>query len=182
MKLSAQNPNLEVCWVVFSAPGDRTGEAQRSAKDLLGPNTRQEVKIGTFRESFFPTEWAAIKEWFGEIRTAFSPDLIFTHFREDRHQDHRVVSDLTWNTFRNHSILEYEVPKYDGDLGRPNSYVVLSEETANRKVQLLMHHFQTQHAKHWFSEELFFGLMRLRGIEVASRYAEGFHAKKLVLA
>lgn len=181
MQLCARNPQLEVCWVVFTAPGERTAEARRSARDLLGPDTRLEIKIGEFRESFFPSEWPRIKEWFAEIRAGFAPDLIFTHGREDRHQDHNVLAELTWNTFRNHLILEYEIPKYEGDLGHPNVFIPLPETVAARKVSLLMKHFQSQQNKHWFSEDLFWGLMRIRGIECASRHAEAFHGSKLTL-
>lgn len=181
LKLAAQVPDLEVHWVVLTAPGDRAAEATQSAEALLGSGVDRKIMIGAFRESYFPAEWAAIKDWFREIAANFSPDLVFTHFRDDRHQDHRVVSDLTWNAFRNHTILEYEIPKYDGDLGRPNLYVPLSEEIARKKTAILMRHFQTQQSKHWFSEDLFLGLMRVRGMEAATRYAEAFHSRKIVL-
>jgi len=182
LRLAELVPDLEVCWVVFSAPGQRSSEAKNSAENFLGKNARHTVKIGAFRESYFPSEWASIKDWFEEIRTGFTPDLVLTHFRDDRHQDHRVISDLAWNTFRSHLVLEYEIPKYDGDLGRPNLYVNLPESVARNKVEILMQHFKTQQSKHWFTEDLFLGLMRIRGIEAASQYAEAFHSRKLVLA
>jgi LmbE family N-acetylglucosaminyl deacetylase len=180
LKLAEEYAGLEVCWVVFTASETRAQEARQSAETLLGSGIAGKIMVGTFRESYFPAEWAAIKDWFGQIAD-FAPDLVFTHFRDDRHQDHRVVSDLTWNAFRNHAILEYEIPKYDGDLGRPNLYVPLSEEIARKKAAILMGHFQTQKSKHWFSEDLFLGLMRVRGMEAATRYAEAFHSRKIVL-
>ena len=124
LKLAGQIPDLEVYWVVFSAPGPRAEEARRSADDFLSGVTRKEVRIGSFRESYFHSEWPAIKDWFEQIKATFEPDLVLTHYRDDRHQDHRVLSDLAWNTFRSHLILEYEILKYDGDLGRDRKSVV----------------------------------------------------------
>lgn len=183
LKLIEARPDLSVYWVVFSAPGQRTAEAESSANAFLANVVEKTIRVvGTsFRESFFTTEWAKIKELFEDIRKNFDPDLIFTHTREDRHQDHRVLSDLAWNTFRNHLILEYEIPKWDGDLGVPNLYVELTPEQAKRKADLLMEHFKTQQTKHWFSEDLFYSLMRIRGIEAGARYAEGFYGRKVVL-
>jgi LmbE family N-acetylglucosaminyl deacetylase len=179
-KLIAARPDLSIRWVVFSAPGKRTEEAQNSANAYLANVPDKQVHIGTFRESFFPSEWPKIKEWFEEIRKSFDPDIVFTHFRDDRHQDHRVLSDMAWNTFRNHQILEYEIPKYDGDLGIPNVFVELDEPQAKDKARLLMQHFGTQHNKHWFSEDLFLSMLRIRGIESGTRYAEAFHARKIL--
>jgi LmbE family N-acetylglucosaminyl deacetylase len=133
--------DLEVWWVVFSTPGPRSDEALASAEEYLAGVKWRKIRLGSFRESYFPTEWAGIKDWFEEIRSEFEPDLVFTHYRNDRHQDHRVLSDLAWNTFRNHLILEYEILKYDGDLGSPNLFVPLSEEAGALKVTLLMKHF-----------------------------------------
>ena len=182
LKLAQSRPDLSVHWVVFSAPGLRTSEAENSAKAFLASAAEKNIHIGSsFRESFFPTEWAKIKELFEGIRKSFEPDLIFTHCREDRHQDHRVLSDLAWNTFRNHLILEYEIPKYDGDLSTPNFYVELTSEQAKRKVDLLMKHFKTQQTKHWFSEDLFYSMLRIRGVESGTRYAEAFYARKVLL-
>jgi LmbE family N-acetylglucosaminyl deacetylase len=182
LQLSEKAPELEVRWVVFSAPGPRTEEAKRSADDFLSGVSRKVVNIGSFRESYFPSEWPAIKEWFEEIKAKFDPDAIFTHYRDDRHQDHRVLSDLTWNTFRSHLILEYEILKYDGDLGTPNVFVPLSELAAARKIELLLKHFKTQLTKHWFTSDTFASMHRIRGIECASPtgFAEGFHCRKLV--
>lgn len=177
------SPEAQVCWVVFSAPGERAEEARRSAESFLAKAGRAEILVGSFRESYFPSEWPAIKDWFEEIRRKMEPDVVFTHFREDRHQDHRVLSDLAWNTFRQHLVLEYEILKYDGDLGKPNLYVPLARETCQRKIALLMEHFETQKKRHWFSEDSFEALHRIRGIECASPsgMAEAFHARKLVV-
>jgi LmbE family N-acetylglucosaminyl deacetylase len=192
LKLIAANPNLKIAWVVFNAERARHGEAMESAKEYLAPLKKgYQLKINSFRESYFPTEWAEIKTFFGRVASDFladcdglPPDLIFTHTREDRHQDHRVISDLTWNAFRNNLVLEYEIPKYDGDLGTPNVYVSLSKEIVDRKVDLLLEHFRSQATtKHWFDEESFRALLRIRGLECASlsRYAEAFYARKMVL-
>ncbi|MBV8900539.1 MAG: PIG-L family deacetylase [Verrucomicrobia bacterium] len=175
-------PALEVCWVVFSAPGARTGEAQRSADEFLAGIERKRVEIGSFRESYFPSQWPAIKDWLEQIRATFDPEVVFTHYRDDRHQDHRVLSDLAWNTFRNHLILEYEILKYDGDLGHPGVFIPLSEQLCNRKIELLLKHFQTQLSKHWFTRDTFEAMHRIRGIECASPTgrAEAFYCRKLV--
>jgi LmbE family N-acetylglucosaminyl deacetylase len=183
LKLAGQVPDLEICWVVFSAPGSRAEEARRSADEFLAGLARKQVKIGSFRESYFPSEWPAIKDWFAEIRAEFDPEIVFTHYRDDRHQDHRVLSDLAWNTFRNHLILEYEILKYDGDLGRPNIFVSLSEQLCTRKIELLLKHFKTQSSKHWFTGDTFEAMHRIRGIECASPTgrAEAFYCRKLIL-
>jgi LmbE family N-acetylglucosaminyl deacetylase len=190
LKLIEGNPDLKVCWVVFNAERTRFGEAVESAKDYLAPLKKGgQIKIGEFRESYFPTQWGEIKDFFKQVSSDFfdecgglGPDLIFTHTRDDRHQDHRVLSDLTWNAFRNNLILEYEILKYDGDLGRPNLYVPLPERIAARKIELLFKHFKSQaSSKHWFDQDSFNALHRIRGLECASRYAEAFHARKLAL-
>src|SRR4029077_18516039 len=179
LKLAGQASDLEVWWVVFSASGPRAEEASRSADEFLSGVARKQVKIGSFRESYFPSEWSTIKEWFEEIKAKFDPDVVFTHYRDDRHQDHRVLSDLSWNTFRNHFILEYEVPKYDGDLGIPNLFIPLSEGLAREKVGNVCRHFQTQSNKHWFGRDTFLALLRLRGMECGAKYAEAFYARKI---
>jgi LmbE family N-acetylglucosaminyl deacetylase len=183
LTLAEQIPDLEICWVVFSAPGSRAEEAGRSADDFLGNVARKEVRIGSFRESYFPSEWPSIKDWFEEIKAKFQPEVVFTHYRDDRHQDHRVLSDLAWNTFRNHLILEYEIVKYDGDLGHPNVFVPLSEQLCTRKIALLLKHFGTQSTKHWFTGDTFEALHRIRGVECASASgrAEAFYCRKIVL-
>jgi LmbE family N-acetylglucosaminyl deacetylase len=183
LKLLAEIPDLEVYWAVFSAPGARVEEARNSANSYLTGIAAKQIRIGSFRESYFPSEWPSIKEWYEEIKAGFDPDLVLTHYRDDRHQDHRVLSDLAWNTFRNHMILEYEILKYDGDLGRPNVYVPISEEGCRRKINLLFEHFKTQTAKHWFTPDTFEALLRLRGIECASASgrAEAFYSRKMTL-
>jgi LmbE family N-acetylglucosaminyl deacetylase len=137
------------------------------------------VKIENFRDGYFPGEICQIKDYFESLKKTINPDLIFTHYRNDRHQDHRVISDLTWNTFRNHFILEYEIPKYDGDLGNPNFYVKLSNSVIQQKSEIIMDCFPSQAGSHWFDPETFHALARLRGIEIAVRYAEAFYAHKL---
>jgi LmbE family N-acetylglucosaminyl deacetylase len=183
LKLVEQVPDLEICWVVFSAPGHRADEASRSADDFLGGVANKQVRIGSFRESYFPSEWPAIKDWFEQIKEKFDPDVVFTHYRDDRHQDHRVLADLAWNTFRNHLILEYEILKYDGDLGSPNTFMPLSQQLCARKIELLLKHFKTQSTKHWFTSDTFEAMHRIRGIECASATgrAEAFYCRKLVL-
>jgi LmbE family N-acetylglucosaminyl deacetylase len=183
LKLAAQVSDLEIRWFVFSAPGTRADEARRSADEYLAGVARKEVHIGSFRESYFPSEWVSIKDWFEELKAKFEPDVVFTHYREDRHQDHRVLSDLAWNTFRNHLIFEYEILKYDGDLGSPNVFVPLSDQLCSRKTELLLKHFKTQSTKHWFTSDTFEALLRIRGIECASAtgHAEAFYCRKLVL-
>lgn len=183
LKLARDVPDLEVCWVVFSAPGPRADEARLSANEFLDCCAHKTIKIASFRESYFPSEWPLIKEWFEEIRSGFDPEVVFTHFRDDRHQDHRILSDLAWNTFRSHLILEYEILKYDGDLGCPNVFVPLSEQLCARKIELLLKHFKSQSTKHWFTSDTFEAMHRIRGIECASATgrAEGFYCRKLVL-
>lgn len=183
LKLIGQFPRLKIYWVVFSGSAPRSREAQASVRGLLKGAGTPKVLVKDFRDGFFPFQGAAIKEFFEKLKKKIEPDLVFTHYREDRHQDHRLLSDLAWNTFRNHLILEYEVPKYDGDLGIPNLYVPLGEELCRRKVEHLCAFFQTQANKHWFSADTFLGLMRLRGVECASstQHAEAFYARKLLL-
>ena len=179
LKLIQQNPTLEFTWVVFSGDKERAQEASASAERFLDGAAAAKIITLEFQDTLFPTQFAALKDAFGQIRTEIAPDVIFTQYRDDRHQDHRTLSDLTWNAFRNHAILEYEIPKFDGDLGQPNVFVDLPEETAKRKIELLMECFGTQRSKHWFSPDTFEGLMRLRGLESATRFAEGFHGRKL---
>jgi LmbE family N-acetylglucosaminyl deacetylase len=183
LQLASEVHDLEIMWVVFSAPGRRAGEARQSAEDFLSDISRKEIKIGSFRESYFPSEWPSIKEWIEAIKAKFDPDVVFTHYRHDRHQDHRVLSDLAWNTFRNHLILEYEILKYDGDLGQPNLFVPLSERLSSRKIEMLLKHFKTQSSKHWFTRDTFAAMHRIRGIECASYtgLAEAFYSRKLLL-
>ena len=171
---------LHVHWVVLSADEERAAEARASAEAFLAGAASSRVSVESFRDAFF-RYGGEVKEYFEALKGEVSPDLILTHHGSDLHQDHRLVAELTWNTFRDHLILEYEIPKYDGDLGSPNVFVHLDEEAARRKVALLLESFPSQRSKAWFTEELFLGLMRLRGMEGASPggYAEAFHARKL---
>jgi LmbE family N-acetylglucosaminyl deacetylase len=182
LKLLRDHPGVDVQWVVFSGSGSRAEEARRSAELFLGAAAARTIVVEQFEDTLFPSAGPAIKASFERLKS-FRPDVVFTHYRDDRHQDHRVLSDLAWNTFRNHLILEYEIPKYDGDLGIPNVFVPLEEDVVARKVELLCEVFQTQGNRHWFSEDTFRALMRLRGIECASdsKYAEAFHCRKLTL-
>lgn len=179
----AEVPQLHVTWVVLSAPGVRADEARRSAETLLAGAASVEVVVGDFTDAHFPSETARLKTFLSDIARRTTADLVLTHRLEDRHQDHRTVGELTWQTWRDHLILEYEIPKYEGDLGQPNVYVPLPADTAQRKVQHLMQHFGTQRSKGWFTEATFQGLMALRGIEcrAPSGQAEAFHARKVVL-
>ena len=174
---------FEVSWCVLSAAGPRAAEARASASDFLQGVERARVEIHQFRDGIFPAQTSDIKAWFEDLKSRIDPDVILTHRSDDAHQDHREVSRLTWNTFRDHLILEYEIPKWDGDLGRPNCYVPVSSSVMSRKVELLMRHFGTQRSKHWFDEETFRGLGRLRGMECRApdRYAEAFFARKVAI-
>ncbi len=182
LKLIASEPNLHVLWVVFSATATRACEAKTSAARFLTGAAWQQIEVQEFRDGFFPYVGYEIKQYFEELKQRYSPDVIFTHYREDRHQDHRLISDLTWNTYRDHFILEYEIPKYDGDLGSPNCFVTLDEATCHRKVTSIVETFQTQQNRRWFTQETFLALLRLRGVECGapSGYAEGFYCRKAV--
>jgi LmbE family N-acetylglucosaminyl deacetylase len=184
LDLVARRRRIELDWVVFSAAGARAQEARRSAALFLRGAARHRVAIHGFRDGFFPYEGGEVKKAFEELKTQLTPDLILTHYRDDRHQDHRLLSELTWNTFRDHFILEYEIPKFDGDLGTPNCFFPLKRSACARKVRYLNRAFASQRDKHWFSEETFMALMRLRGMEcrAADGYAEAFYARKVVIA
>jgi LmbE family N-acetylglucosaminyl deacetylase len=183
LQLLAGSDRLEFYWLVLCSNPERAKEAKRSANAFLRGAHKKTVVVKTFRDGFLPYIGAPVKESFEEVKQSFVPDLVFTHFRSDLHQDHRMVCELTWNTFRNHLILEYEVPKYDADLRSPNFFVPLSAAIFRKKIKALMRFFGTQRNKQWFTEDLFEGLMRLRGIEAASptRYAEAFHCRKVLL-
>ena len=168
LRLIAENPGVAVRWVVFSASPAREAEARDSAKGFLDEVENKEVIIRQFRDGFFPFEGGQIKEFFEELKVGFSPDVIFTHTRDDLHQDHRTLAQLTWNTFRNHLVLEYEIPKYEADLGHPNFFVPIDDATCQRKIDILMRAFPSQANKNWFTEDTFRALLRLRGTRVAS--------------
>jgi LmbE family N-acetylglucosaminyl deacetylase len=175
--------NVAVHWVVFSASEVRAGEARESAGAFLARAREKQVVVKGYRDGFFPFQGAQIKDDFEALKRELNPDLVFTHYRDDRHQDHRLISDLTWNTYRNHLILEYEIPKYDGDLGQPNLFVPLREELCSRKVQIVVESFRSQRHKQWFDEQTFLAIARLRGMEANSptRFAEAFYCRKAVL-
>ncbi len=183
LRLLSEHPGAEVHWVVFSAGEAREREARASAADFLGGASATTVTVKRFRESYFPSVWADIKDFFEDVRREVNPDVVFCHRSRDLHQDHRVVGELTWNTFRNHLILEYEITKYEGDLGTPNVYVPLTSAQADRKVELLMHHFASQRSRGWFRPSTFQGIMSIRGIEcnAPDGRAEAFHARKIVI-
>jgi LmbE family N-acetylglucosaminyl deacetylase len=174
LRLLSEHQNMGVDWVVFSSAKDRAGEAQRSADLFLAGAGRKNVVLKNFRDGFFPYSGGEIKEYFEAIKKDLNPDVIFTHFRHDLHQDHRLICELTWNTFRNHLILEYEVIKYDGDLGSPNVFIPLDRATCRKKIEIISECFKTQGNRSWFNEEVFFSLMRIRGVEcnAPDQYAE----------
>ena len=183
LRLVEELPDLRVCWVTFSGTVERLKELEHSAGEFLAGAADFTVQTHAFRDGFFPYLGTGIKEAFEELKEIVSPDLILTHYRQDAHQDHRIVSELTWNTFRDHVILEYEVPKYDGDLGLPNFFVDLTRLQCERKIDCLMQLYGSQRSRAWFSEETFWAMLRLRGVEARARsgFAEGFHCRKLVV-
>src|SRR5215470_14140127 len=182
LRLAQQYPNCEFHWVVFSALGVRAAEAEKAAGLFAGNRIERGPVLKQFQDGFLPFTGAEVKATFEEIK-AVSPDLIFTHHRNDAHQDHRLLAELTWNTFRDHLILEYEIPKYDGDLGQPSVFLPLESELCERKIRYLMECFASQRLKRWFEPETFRGIMRLRGMECnsPSGYAEAFYGRKLLL-
>lgn len=184
IRLAEELPHAHIHWVVLSACGEREEEARKSAMQLLSPFQSTELSIYDFKDGYFPQYMGEIKDRFEALKSAISPDVIFTHHCDDRHQDHRVMGELTWNTFRDHFILEYEIPKYDGGLGSPNHFVTLSETIVTQKCDHLIQYFASQRDHHWFSNDLFRGLMRLRGVECRSPsgFAEGFYCRKATLS
>jgi LmbE family N-acetylglucosaminyl deacetylase len=183
LRLLAEYPGSQVDWVVLSSTPEREREARASSAEFLAGAGRATVTIGTFRESFFPYRGESIKDFFEQVKASVSPDLVFTHHRRDEHQDHRLVAELTWNTFRDHLIAEYEIPKYEGDLGQPNLFVPLPADVARRKVELIVRHFKSQASRSWFRPETFQAVMALRGVEcnAPDGLAEAFHCRKLTL-
>jgi LmbE family N-acetylglucosaminyl deacetylase len=183
LRLAAERPDLHVHWIVFSSDSVRAKEARHSADRFLEHTANKTILVRDFRNGFFPYVATKIKEYFEELKADVSPDLILTHYRGDLHQDHRTISELTWNTFRDHLILEYEIPKYDGDLGSPNIFVGLPESVRDNKVQIILESFASQKDKHWFSADTFRAMMRLRGMEsnASSGYAEAFYCRKVVV-
>jgi LmbE family N-acetylglucosaminyl deacetylase len=184
LTLVRSNPDLEVDWVVLSAPGERGAEARASAAAFLNGVANLRVVVHEFRDGFLPYVGAEVKDVFEKLKDRVDPQAVFTHAGYDFHQDHRLACELTWNTFRSHLILEYEIPKVDGDLGRPNMFMPLTAAIVEEKLALVEQHFTTQSSKHWFDRETFLGLMRLRGMESVApeRFAEAFTCRKAVLA
>jgi LmbE family N-acetylglucosaminyl deacetylase len=184
LRLQQEYPNIDVQWVVFSCTSHphREREARASARAFL-PKAKKCVAINDFRDGFFPFLGAAIKEYFDQLKMQLEPDVIFTHHSDDLHQDHRLISSLTWNTFRDHLILEYEICKYDGRMGMPNLFIPLDRSLSVKKAEHLLRHYQSQKTKHWFTKDVFLSMLRLRGLEcnAPSGYAEAFYGRKLVL-
>jgi LmbE family N-acetylglucosaminyl deacetylase len=183
LRLLKESPGTRVHWVVFGANGERAKEATLSAQDFLRGAGERTIAVKGFRDGFLPYLGADVKDVFEQLKREVSPDLILTHYRNDLHQDHRLVCELTWNTWRDHLIWEYEIPKYDGDMGTPNVYVSLQRALCKRKISLVMKHFATQRSKRWFTPDLFESLLRLRGIEAAGPhpYAEAFYGRKVLV-
>jgi len=173
--------DVDVRWVVLSSTKTRAAEAAAAAELFLKGARAHTVRIESFADGHFPYQGADIKRYFEGLKRAVSPTVVFTHHRDDRHQDHRLVSDTTWQTFRDSLILEYEIPKYDGDLGVPNVFAHLDAATCERKIRYIVRSFKTQKAKPWFTEETLRAIMRLRGVESRARYAEAFYGRKLIL-
>ena len=180
LRLVAERREIEVLWVVFGATPERAQEARASAAAFLEGVATAKVIVRDYRDGFLPYSGAAVKDDFEALKREFSPDLVFTHYRDDRHQDHRLISELTWNTWRDHLILEYEIPKYDGDFGSPNFFATLPVPTLDRKIDLVMRHFSSQAGKPWFTADLFRAVCRIRGMESSAPggFAEGFYCRK----
>lgn len=184
LRLLAEHPRAAVRWVVFGGTDPaRAAEARSAAGAVLGNDGRHRVEILSYSDSYFPASWERIKREFDRIRREFDSGLIFTHCQHDAHQDHRLIQEFTRNSFRDHCILEYEIPKYDGDLWRANTYIPLDPAVVDRKIQLLMDHFASQAHRPWFTPDTFRATLRLRGIEcnAPGGWAEGFRAAKIVL-
>ena len=183
LRLARENPQLHFYWVVLSSNAVRAQEAQRSAELFLRGVASYKVVIKEFRNGYFPYAGAHLKDYFEDLKKTLNPDLILTHYSQDLHQDHRITAELTWNTFRNHFILEYEIPKYDGGLGTPNFFIPAKPEHCDVKIRHLLDCFRSEASKPWFTRETFLGLMRLRGVEcnAPSGYAEAFYCRKTVL-
>jgi LmbE family N-acetylglucosaminyl deacetylase len=183
LRLAAERPDLEVLWVVFGSTPERAAEARASAGDFLAGFSRSRLVVHEFRDAFMPYVGAEVKDAFEALKAEYDPDIVFTHRANDGHQDHRLVSELTWNTWRNHLVLEYEIPKYDGDFGSPNVFAPLTAELVERKIDLVLKHFRTQSTRHWLTGDLLRAVTRIRGMECVApeQLAEAFYSRKLVL-
>jgi LmbE family N-acetylglucosaminyl deacetylase len=172
--------DTQITWIVFSANPKRKKEAIESANTFLEKSGTKTIIVNNFDETYFPYDGREIKQYFFQL-SSFNPDIIFTHHRGDSHQDHKLICELTWNTFRDHLIFEYEIPKYDGDLGNPNVYSILPKEIGEKKIGTIVKVFRSQKDRNWFDEETFWALLRLRGVESNSvtKYAEAFYARKI---
>ena len=181
LRLVEENKIQSAKWVVFTSTPERRKEAQACAEYFLKDVASKEIVILDYKDTLLPESKPELKKALESFKTEFLPDVIFTHHRHDLHQDHKVLAELTWNSFRNHLVLEYEIPKYDGDLGHPNFFVSLHESVVSKKIQALLTYYVSQKQKHWFDAETFLSLLRVRGLEIASltRYAEAFHVKKV---
>lgn len=183
LKMLSDNRAVSVYWVVLSAEGERIREARESAEIFLVGAERKEITIKGFKDGFFPYHGSKIKEYFEGMKEQIFPDLIFTHYRHDLHQDHRLISELTWNTFRDHLILEYEVIKYDGDIGQPGFFVPLNEGVVKKKLEHIFECFKSQESKPWFTKDALLSILRIRGVEcnAPDKYAEAFYCRKIVV-
>jgi len=182
LRLAAEIPDLIVRWVVFSGEGLRGREAKKSAAAFLENIPNPQIEVLGFRDGYFPFNGADIKDCFEVLKRDFHPSLVLTHWQGDAHQDHRLIADLTHNTFRDHLVLEYEIPKYDGDLGNPNFFVQMTQAQLRRKIETIDRYFVSQHGRGWFSEETFLAIARLRGIgcNAEEGFAEAFYGRKIV--
>jgi LmbE family N-acetylglucosaminyl deacetylase len=183
LRLVSELPNLAVRWIVFSATEIREAEARKSAAAFLHGAGESRVDVAGFRDGYFPFQGAEIKDYFEAIKADFDPALVLTHWTGDAHQDHRLIAQLTHNTFRNHLVFEYEVPKYDGDLGNPAVFIPLTLQQVRQKVEIIGRHFPSQTQRTWFCDDTFLAMARLRGVgcRAPEGVAEAFYAKKLVL-
>ncbi len=173
--------DLDVHWAVLSASAVRAEEARVSATAFLAGCRQVAIDVADFRDGYFPYQGSAIKDWMAGLGQRVQPDVVLTHHRDDAHQDHRLVAELTGNHFRDTLTLAYEIPKWDGDLGRPNVFLPVTAAALEAKIKLLAEHFTSQTGKDWFDADTFRGLARLRGMECRApeRYAEAFHCNKM---
>ena len=182
LRLVTEVPDLVARWIVFSGAGPRGAEARNSAAAFLESVSEKQVDVLGFRDGYFPSQGGDIKDCFEAVKRDFDPSLILTHWQHDAHQDHRLVAELTHNTFRDHLVLEYEIPKYDGDLGNPALFVPLTQAQVGQKIEIIGRYFPSQRGRSWFSDETFLALARLRGIgcNAPEGLAEAFYVRKII--